>query len=96
VIPINYLPAAIADLDDIFDYIADYDRDAAQRTIDRIYGAALRLQDYPRSAPQRPQLGPGIHSLLAGRFLILYRIEQDRVDVVRVIHGSRDLRGLLT
>ena len=92
---IEYLPSAIADLDSIYYQIGQEDVDAADRMINRIYGSAHRLVDFPKSAPVRPDIGKGVRSLVVGRYLLLYRVEADRVDVVRVVHGSRDVAALL-
>ena len=92
---IQYLPSAIADLDEIFFQIGRENVDAADRMIGRIYSSAHRLADFPESAPLRPDIGKGVRSLVVGRYLLLYRVEGSRVEVVRVIHGSRDVTALL-
>lgn len=82
------------DLDDIWDYVAHDDVDAADRVIDGITGASRRLADFPECGPARPDIAPGVRSLIAGRYLLLYRVG-DVVEVVRVIHGARDILAAL-
>jgi len=41
------------------------------------------------------RIGPNVRSIVIGRYLLLYRVEDDRVDVVRVVHGAMDVEGLL-
>lgn len=93
--PVDILPEARRDLDDIFDYIALDNADAATRTLNRIYQAASRLQLFPESGRERPEVGEGARSILVGRYLLFYRVGRDNLEVARVIHGSRDLAGLL-
>lgn len=91
---IRRLPRAIRDVDEIWSYVAAHDLDAADRLAERIADATDRLVDYPESAPARPELGEGVRTLVVGRYLVLYRAGPDSVDVIRVVHGARDLGRL--
>ena len=75
--------------------VATDDFEAADRLTGRIAEATERLTDFPESGTPRPELGPGIRSLVVGRYLVLYRVGADSVDVVRIVHGARELRRLL-
>jgi plasmid stabilization system protein ParE len=33
--------------------------------------------------------------VVVGRYLVLYRVGPDSVDIVRVLHAARELRGLM-
>jgi toxin ParE1/3/4 len=92
---IRRLPQADADLDEIWERIARADPDAADRLIARIVATTARLEVYPRSGRARPEIGPNARSVGESDYLILHRITADTVDIVRVVHGSRDLPGLL-
>lgn len=37
-------------------------------------------------------MGSGMRHLVAGHFIILYRLERETIRVVRVLHGKRRLR----
>ena len=87
-------PSADHDLDGIFDWIVQDDPDAAERHVRRLVGVALSLSDFPGRGPLRPEIGEGVRSLNVGRYLVLYRIEGDVVEIVRFIHGARDLREI--
>jgi toxin ParE1/3/4 len=54
------------------------------------------LRDFPLMGPSRDDLRPGFRMLVAGEYVILYRAMQDRVEIIRVLHGRRDLDGLFT
>lgn len=93
--PVLIRPSADADMDGIFAWIARDDPRAAERLIQRIFEVAKRLARFPESGTPRPELGPNARSIVVGRYLILYRIGPDCVDIVRVVHGARELGPLL-
>ena len=39
----------------------------------------------------RDELAPGIRSLSFGRYVVFFEPLADGIDVVRVLHGSRDI-----
>lgn len=92
---IRRLPQAVRDVDAIWDRIAADDPAAATRLIKRIADTAAMLADFPESGAARPEIGEGMRSLVSEKYLILYRVGPDSVDIVRVIHGARNLLGLL-
>lgn len=90
-IELVYAPDADDDLLAIFVTIASDNEGAAERLIDRIRQSLWRLSHYPLSGRARPELGPSVRSLPVGRYVVLHRIEADRVLILRVLHGARDL-----
>lgn len=86
---VRRLPQAIRDVDDIWLYIARHDPDAATRLVERLVSSVARLADYPESGPARPEIGAGARSITVGNYLVLYRVERDSVDIVRVVHVAR-------
>jgi len=88
-------PQAREDLADIWLYVAAHDLAAADRTLDAFDRVCARLARNPKMGPARPDIGPQARSLLLGRYLILYRIVEGGIDVVRVVHGARFLADLL-
>ena len=55
---------------------------------------------FPRHAEQpligraRPELGSDLRSFPVGNYIIIYRPISDGVEIVRVLHGSRDIESL--
>lgn len=92
---IRQSPESLSDIDDIWFHIAVDDADAADGIVHRIASATARLETFPRSAPERPELGKGMRSLSVGAYIILYRVLADHVLIVRVIHSARDLPRIL-
>jgi toxin ParE1/3/4 len=92
---IRRLPRAIRDVDEIWEWIAADDMAAADRWVERMVEATDRLVQFPNSGMARPELAPGARSIVTGRYLVLYRVGPDTVDIMRIVHGARELAGLL-
>lgn len=92
---IGRLPQAIRDVDDIWLHIAADNPAAATRLVEGLAAGVARLADFPESGPARPEIGAGARSVTLGNYLVLYRVGSDCVDIVRVIHGARDISRLL-
>ena len=89
-------PAAEADLRGVGDWIAQANPARALSFIGEIRNAALRLGDFPNAWPARPQWGDGVRIRIVGRYIIAYRVRADQVEVLRILHGARDLDRLFS
>jgi toxin ParE1/3/4 len=86
---------ASADLDEIWFYIAKDSSTNADRFLDRLLDLTnTLLADHPRAGRAREEFGPGLRSIAIGKYLVFYTVNQDEVDIVRVIHGARDLGAI--
>lgn len=86
---------ARADLVDIWAWIARASGEAlADDIIDRIASRISALGDHPQLGPARPEIADSARSLVCERWLVLYRIEDRAVHVVRVIDAARDIRRI--
>jgi toxin ParE1/3/4 len=88
-----FSPAAIADLEEIGDYIAQDSPARAETFVAEIRARCNRIADMPRAAPQRADLRAGIRMVPLGRYLIFYSID-DGIRIERILHGARDLPRL--
>ena len=86
--------AAREDLVDIWTHIAVDDPAAADRILDKLDEAAAHLADNPQMGPARDDIRPGLRYLVSGSYLLLYRIDGKDIEIVRAVHGRRDLYGL--
>src|SRR5262245_55618353 len=87
-------PEARLDLLAIWDYVAEGSPEAADRLLDRLDHACSRLAEFPLMGRERPELAPALRSFVVGNYLIFYRPQADGIEVIRVLHGSRDLRRI--
>lgn len=86
--------AAREDLIAIWTHIAEDDPAAADRVLDRLDEAASYLAHNPQMGPARDDIRPGLRYLVSGSYLLLYRIADGGIEIVRAVHGRRDLYGL--
>jgi toxin ParE1/3/4 len=92
------LPAA-ADLRDVWFYVAveRQSPEAADQFIDRLNDQFLLLSQFSHIGRRRDDLHPGYRSFRVGQYIIFYRIlEAGEVEIMRVLHGKRDLTDLLS
>lgn len=94
---INFAPNAERNLEDIEEYIRENgDPKAAEGVIDEILNVCSALQTMPRIGKTRDELAPGVRSITSGNYVIYYRVNEQRIDILRVWHGHRDATALKT
>jgi toxin ParE1/3/4 len=86
--------AARADLDEIWFLIAQDDPLAADRFIRRIVSRFSTLASMPHLGRPREELSPNLRSFPVQKYVIFYRAMEKGIEVVRVLHGARDLPPL--
>ena len=84
-------PQAEADILEIWDYIAEDSIVEADRWVDRLDEKLSLWATQPMMGHARDELAPGIRSLSFGRYVVFFEPLPDGIDVVRVLHGSRDI-----
>ena len=87
---------AETDLEEIGDWIARDDPRRALTFVAEIRETCERLAESPRAFPVVPQHGNrGIRRRVFRNYLIFYREQPERVDVLRILHGARDYEPIL-
>ncbi len=82
---------ALTDLTSIVDYISDFNPNAAHRLVDRLEDRWRLLATQPRSGGLRPDLGDELRQVVVGDYLSIYRLKGDDIEIVRVLHGRRNV-----
>jgi toxin ParE1/3/4 len=85
---------ADSDLDDIWNYTASKSAsvEIADRLVESITSRFLILAAHPHIGRVRDEdLRPGLRSFPVGDYLIIYRIQDDDVVILRVVRGSRNV-----
>ena len=86
-------PEAFGDLDDIREYIAQDNPDAADRVITEIFDGIRALVAAPLQGYRRPSLtSRPLRFKLVREYVIAYAPEEKPLWVVAVIHGRRSPR----
>jgi len=86
--------AARADLDELWLYIAPDNIEAADRLVSALVSRFPKLAAMPELGRQRTELAALIRSFPVGRYVIFYRPIKSGVEIIRVLHGARDLPPL--
>ena len=79
------------DLIDIGNFIARDNPTAAAQFISELEQRCLLLSARPLSGRARDELARGLRSVPYSRYVIFYRPIKDGVEIIRVLHGARDL-----
>jgi len=87
-------PEAKIDLDDIWFYIAQDSPNNADRFLNQIQETSLSLANFPHMGTMRNELKANLRSHPIGNYLIFYFPLENGIDIVRVLHRSRNI-GIL-
>jgi toxin ParE1/3/4 len=94
-LPIIVSPEADEDLVEIWGYLA---RQASVRVADRqlneIDAACETLKAWPYSGRKRDELLTGMRSVPVHPYVVFYRVRNDGIEIVRVLHGRRDVASI--
>jgi len=94
--PFVLTPRAEQDVSDIWDYIADDNIEAADRVLDALENAMVKLAKNPGIGHWREELTDKRHRFfLIYSYLIIYRPETKPLQVIRVLHAARDIQSVL-
>ncbi|SRR6266852_1882438 len=95
----QFTPQAVADLFDIWSFIAQDNPVAADQVEDAVFRACDFLADSPLAGRMRKELTPlpvCFWVLQAyPNYLIVYDPEKKTLQIIRILHGARDLPSLL-
>ena len=81
---------AINHLTNIYEYIALNSPTYARRMVDRITLRSEQISTQPLSGRKVPEYeAEDIRELIEKPYLIIYRVKQDQIDVLAVIHGAQ-------
>jgi len=89
-------PEAIQDVSGIGNTIGRTSESYASSVVSKIFRVVDSLQTLPESGSEVEEyLNPEIRERLSGKYRIIYRLRENVVEVLTVIHGSRRLPILL-
>jgi toxin ParE1/3/4 len=97
----HYTSKSRADIDEIAEYIASDNLDAAIESCLAVEDAVEKLAEMPGMGQRREFKNPAIGSIRSwpvkgfGKYLIFYRPSPEGIEVLRIVHGARDIDMLL-
>jgi toxin ParE1/3/4 len=99
---LRILPAADHDVDEVAAYFAKESIEQATRFYDAVSATYKMILEAPNRWPFYGLTHPRLRELrkrsVVGfrNYLVFYRIDADMVEIVRVLHGARDLPAIFT
>jgi len=92
---VTWSPEAVEDLESIAEYI---DRDSsyyAQSVVSQVFEASRKIKEFPLIGRMVPEIGDeNIRERFIYSYRLVYKIQQQRILIVAVIHGKRLLENI--
>jgi toxin ParE1/3/4 len=82
------------DLLEIWAFIAEENACAADELVRKLDARSHQLLGHPKMGAERHDIVNGMRHLTVGNYLILYRIKASDIEIIRYLHGARDLFSL--
>jgi toxin ParE1/3/4 len=87
-------PNASQDLDEIFDYFASRNVDAGERFVIAFEKKCEHLLQFPNIGKSYQDIEPSLRGVPIENYIILYRLIDNGIEIVRVVSGYRNLESL--
>ncbi len=85
---------AEVDLLEITSFVSSGDEALVRKFVARFTEVLDRLAEHPEMGRRRDDLRPGLRSVSFNPYLVIYQIQNNAVEVVRLLHGARDIEAL--
>ncbi len=90
-ISVYWLPQAMKDLVEIYDYFFQDNPLAADIFENQIYLKIAKLLKFPRMGRMVPEIeDPVLREIIWLKYRIIYRIRLEQIEIVTIFHGNRD------
>jgi toxin ParE1/3/4 len=86
----GFSPKALADLDDILDFIARDKPFAARQFVSRLKARCGQLASTPCAGTPCDELSPGLRAISFKAYVIYFRAGVNEVRIERVVHSARN------
>lgn len=83
------------DLEEIWLYIAADNIVAADALLHKLVAKSVLLASNPEVGRSRPEIHEGLRGVPVGNYILFYRPEHGGIELIRVLHGARDIDALL-
>ena len=94
---LEWTEPAVADLENIQDYIARDSSEYANAVVERLILSVEQLQLFPASGRFVPEAkDPRVRELLVESYRVIYRVKKGAVQILTIVHGARDLARMKT
>jgi toxin ParE1/3/4 len=76
-------------------YVSMASADVADEMLNQLKDAGRKAAEQPLLRRPRDDIAPGLRSVLVHPYAVFYRVADDAVEVMRVLHQRRDLAAIL-
>jgi toxin ParE1/3/4 len=83
---------ALSDLEEIWFYFSERSEQIADKILRQITEKFPKLLNFPEMGRERNDLLIGLRIFPSGKYLIFYQETDEGIEVIRVIHSSRDIQ----
>ncbi len=87
-------PKASLDLEEIIDYFASRSIEAGERFVDEFDKKCKYLANFSNMGRSYGNIKPELRGVPLDSYIILYRVINNGIEIVRVVSGYRDLESL--
>jgi toxin ParE1/3/4 len=85
---------AAEDLRDIWEYVALHNENSASKLIKEVKNKFILLRDNPMIGREQNKYLVGLRSFVMNDYFIFYLPLENGIDVLRVLHSSRDIESI--
>jgi toxin ParE1/3/4 len=87
-----FAPDALIDLLKIQEHIEQFNPGRSVTFVTELRTKANNISHFPGAYPARDDLQSGLRMAIHGHYNIFFRATDLKVEIVRIVHGARDLR----
>jgi toxin ParE1/3/4 len=87
---------ASRDLAEIVDYFADINIEAGESFVQEFEKKCKNLVNFPNMGRSYEDIAPLLRGIPVDGHIILYKMIDDEITIVRVVNGKRDLKSLFS
>jgi toxin ParE1/3/4 len=95
-VQVEFTRASESDLEEIGDRIAELSPRRAVTFVRELRRRSEQIALFPKAGAPRPQWGADIRIAVHGKYVIVHRSRDEMVQILRIVHGARDLDALFT
>ncbi len=87
---------ASRDLAEIIDYFTNVNVEAGERFIEEFEKKCKNLVGFPNMGRSYENISPFLRGVPVDGHIILYKVIEDEITIVRIVNGRRDLKSLFS
>jgi len=87
-------PSASKDLNEIIDYFASFNIARGETFVAAFQKKCQNLINFPMMGRSYEDIRPGLRGVPLDKYIILYQVTDNTLEILRVVHGSRYLKDL--